>query len=52
VLAKLLHALESPHPRPRYTVTVPATAFWWLKRLLPVRAMDWLLMRASGGGKR
>lgn len=52
VLEKLLHALESRRPRPRYPVTVPAVAFWWLKRLLPVVAMDWLLMRASGGGKR
>jgi NAD(P)-dependent dehydrogenase (short-subunit alcohol dehydrogenase family) len=52
VVEKLLHALESPFPKPRYPVTVPAVAFWWLKRFLPVRAMDWVLMRASGGGKR
>ncbi len=52
VLAKVLHALESPRPRPRYPVTVPAVAFWWLKRLLSTRAMDWLLRRASGDGKR
>jgi hypothetical protein len=36
----------------RYPVTVPAIVFAWLKRLLPIRAMDWVLMRASGGGKR
>lgn len=52
VLEKVIHALESPSPRPRYPVTVPAVAFWWLKRFLPVRAMDWVLMRASGGGRR
>jgi short-subunit dehydrogenase len=52
VLAKVLHALESPRPRPRYPVTVPSVAFWWLKRLLSTRAMDRVLMRASGGGKR
>ena len=52
VLVKAIHALENPRPRPRYPVTVPAVAFWWLKRLLPVRAMDWLLLRASGGGRR
>ncbi len=52
VLEKVIHALESPAPRPRYPVTVPAVAFWWLKRVLPIRVMDWLLMRASGGGKR
>ena len=52
VLAEVVHALESKRPRPRYPVTVPAVAFWWLKRILPVRALDWVLMRASGGGKR
>lgn len=52
VLARVVHALESRRPRPRYPVTVPAVVFWWLKRVLPVRAMDWLLTRASGGGKR
>ncbi len=51
VLAEVVHALESKRPWPRYPVTVPAVAFWWLKRILPVRAMDWVLMRASGGGK-
>ena len=38
-------------PRTRL-VTVPSVAFWWLRRLLPVRAMDWVLRLASGGGKR
>jgi NAD(P)-dependent dehydrogenase (short-subunit alcohol dehydrogenase family) len=52
VLNKVVHALESRRPRTRYPVTVPSVAFWWLKRVLPVRAMDWVLMRASGGGKR
>jgi len=52
VLEKVVHALESRSPRPRYPVTVPSWLFWWLKRLLSIRAMDWVLMRASGGGKR
>ncbi len=52
VLEKVVHALENHFPRPRYPVTVPAVMFWWLKRFLPIRAMDWVLMRASGGGKR
>lgn len=52
VVERLIHALESPRPRPRYPVTVPAVAFWWLKRLLSVRAMDRVLARASGGGRR
>jgi NAD(P)-dependent dehydrogenase (short-subunit alcohol dehydrogenase family) len=52
VLEKVMHALENPFPRLRYQVTVPATTLWWLKRFLPIRAMDWVLLRASGGGKR
>ncbi|NCS65510.1 MAG: short-chain dehydrogenase [Hydrogenophilales bacterium CG03_land_8_20_14_0_80_62_28] len=52
VLAKAIHALESRRPRPRYQVTVPAVLFWRLKRFLSTRAMDWLSIRASGGGKR
>jgi NAD(P)-dependent dehydrogenase (short-subunit alcohol dehydrogenase family) len=52
VLTKVIHALESRRPRPRYPITVPSVLFGWLKRVLPVRAMDWVLMQASGGGKR
>ncbi|MDP2835097.1 MAG: SDR family NAD(P)-dependent oxidoreductase [Pseudomonadota bacterium] len=52
VLEKVIHALESPRPRARYPITVPAIAFWWLKRLLSTRMMDKLLLRASGEGKR
>ncbi len=52
VLKKVLHALESPRPRPRYAVTVPTHAFALLRRLLPTRALDALLRRASGGGAR
>lgn len=52
VLAKLVHALESPRPRARYPVTVPAHLFWWLKRLLPVGLLDRALAAAGGSGKR
>jgi len=52
VLEKVIHALESERPRPRYPVTVPSVAFWWLKRMLSTRAMDWVLRMASGGGGR
>lgn len=52
VLQAVIHALESPRPRLRYRVTVPTRLFAVLKRLLPGRAMDWVLRRASGGGKR
>ncbi|MBF0342001.1 MAG: SDR family NAD(P)-dependent oxidoreductase [Magnetococcales bacterium] len=46
VLAKVVHALESPTPRVRYGVTLPTHLFAWLRRLLPRRAMDALLARA------
>ena len=40
VAAKLVHAVESSRPRPRYPVTVPAHAAGILKRLLPTRWLD------------
>lgn len=52
VLEKLIHALESAHPKARYYVTFPTYLFAALKRLLPQGAMDWVLTKASGGGKR
>lgn len=52
VVDRLVHALESRRPRPRYPVTVPAVVFAWLKRLLSTRGMDRVLLRASGGGTR
>lgn len=52
VVERLVHALESRRPKPRYPVTIPAVAFAWLKRVLSTWAMDWVLLRASGGGKR
>jgi NAD(P)-dependent dehydrogenase (short-subunit alcohol dehydrogenase family) len=52
MLGKLLHALESRRPRARYRVTVPTHLFALLKRILPTRALDGLLRRVSGGGRR
>ncbi len=43
VVKKLLHALESPRPRPRYYVTVPTHFAGLMRRLLPTRALDSLL---------
>ncbi|HEC17389.1 MAG TPA: SDR family oxidoreductase [Sedimenticola sp.] len=51
VLKKVIHALESPRPRVRYYVTFPTHLFGALKRLLPSRALDSLLLKASGVGK-
>ena len=47
VVAKLLHALESPRPKARYPVTVPAHALAFLKRALPTRWLDTVLHRIS-----
>ena len=52
VLDKVIHALESPRPRPRYYVTFPTYLFGALRRLLSTRQMDWLLLKVSGEGKR
>ncbi|MDJ0739343.1 MAG: SDR family NAD(P)-dependent oxidoreductase [Gammaproteobacteria bacterium] len=52
VLDKVVHALESRRPRPRYAVTTPTVVFGMLRRLLGTRQLDWLLRKASGGGGR
>lgn len=48
----LLHALQSKHPKARYPVTKPTHVFAILKRLLPVSALDWVLRKAGGDGRR
>jgi NAD(P)-dependent dehydrogenase (short-subunit alcohol dehydrogenase family) len=40
VAAKLVKALESRTPKPRYYVTVPTDVAAFLRRLLPTRALD------------
>ncbi|WP_415921386.1 SDR family oxidoreductase [Tateyamaria sp. SN6-1] len=45
VVRKLVHALEAPRPRPRYFVTTPTYIMATLRRLLPTRALDWVLSR-------
>ncbi|MCK2183819.1 SDR family oxidoreductase [Halomonas getboli] len=47
VVDKLVHALESKRPRPRYAVTVPTHLFAALKRVLSTRGMDRVLLRAT-----
>lgn len=41
----LIHAVESRRPRPRYYVTTPTRIAGLGKRLLPTRALDWLVGR-------
>ena len=43
VVAKVIHALEARRPKARYYVTVPTYLFGYLKRLLPDRALDWVV---------
>jgi NAD(P)-dependent dehydrogenase (short-subunit alcohol dehydrogenase family) len=52
VVTKCLHAFASPRPKVRYYVTVPTYLFATLKRLLPHRALDWVLRKVSDSEKR
>lgn len=45
VTARLIEALESRRPRARYFVTKPTHVAALLRRILPTRAIDWLLLR-------
>ena len=47
VTARLVKALESPRPRARYYVTTPTHIAGLARRLLPTRALDWLVGRGS-----
>ncbi|MEJ2613027.1 MAG: SDR family oxidoreductase [Candidatus Thiodiazotropha sp.] len=52
VLKKVIHALEAPHPKARYHITFPTHLFALLRRLLTSHAMDRVLLKVSGDGKR
>ncbi|MEX5566169.1 SDR family NAD(P)-dependent oxidoreductase [Pseudophaeobacter sp. 1A16562] len=45
VTEKLIHACESPRPRPRYYVTTPTHIAGFLRRILPTRSIDRILAR-------
>ena len=45
VAQKLIRALEDKRPKARYRVTIPTLVGYWLKRLLPTRLMDQVLLR-------
>ena len=47
VLKKVIHALESPRPKIRYYVTFPTYLFATLKRLLPHRWLDKILLKVG-----
>jgi len=47
VLKKVIHSLESSKPKPRYFVTLPTYLLAYLKRILPTRALDFILLKSS-----
>jgi len=49
VVKKLIHALESIRPKPRYYVTFPTYLFGTLRRLLTTRLLDTVLKAVSKG---
>ena len=52
VLKRVLHAIESGRPRIRYYVTFPTYLFATLRRILSYRALDRILLKASGNENR
>ncbi len=52
VLKKVVRALESKRPRPRYFVTVPTHALGFARRVLSTRWLDMVLKGASGSDPR
>ncbi len=47
VVKRLIHALESPRPRPRYYVTFPTYLLGLLRRVCPTRCLDPLVLAMS-----
>jgi short-subunit dehydrogenase len=47
VVKKLIHALESKHPKAHYYVGLPAQSLALLRRLLPDSVLDWVLSKAQ-----
>ena len=47
VVKKLIHALESKHPRTRYRITFPVVVLWRLRKWLSDRMFDQILLKAK-----
>jgi NAD(P)-dependent dehydrogenase (short-subunit alcohol dehydrogenase family) len=45
VAKKIRHALESPHPRIRYKVTIPSHMGCWAARFIPAGLIDRMMLR-------
>ncbi len=52
ILKKVIHALESPKPKIRYSVTIPTYFFQAMKRLLPDRWLDKVLFLVGDDSRR
>ncbi len=52
VLKRVIYALESKNPKPRYYVTFPTYLFGFLKRILSHRQLDYLLAKAGSDSKQ
>ena len=52
VTKKVLHALQSRRPKPRYYITFPTYLFAYLKRILPTSILDFLLSKSSEVGSK
>lgn len=47
VVKKVIHALESNRPKAHYFIGIPAQCMAVLRRLLPDRALDWVLTKVN-----
>lgn len=47
VYEALMHSLMAKRPKARYRVTFPTKLFWFLKRILSTKSLDWVLRRAG-----
>ena len=47
VVKKLIHALESKHPRTRYRITFPVVVLWHMRKWLSDRIFDHILLKAK-----
>jgi len=52
VVKKVIKALESGRPKPRYYVTVPTHLFGTLRRILPARWLDAALLASTAGERK
>ena len=47
VVKKLIHALESKHPRTRYRITFPVAVLWQMRKWMSEHMFDRILLKAG-----